>query len=363
MSASSARAWDGIVVIVLTLLGWSSIPLFLRHFAHLVDPWTSNGWRYGFSALIWLPVLLLGLRAGTLPPGLWRAALVPSLINAAAQAVFCWAHYKIDPGLLSFGLRANIVFVTIGAAIFFAAERRIIRAPGFLLGVLMVIAGTVGTVLLGAERPRGATLDGVLLAVASGAGFAAYALAVRKWMHGVNAIKSFAAISLYTAAALVALMLALGDRAGAPALDLLHRPCLVGPIAVPGGQFTNLLVSAVIGIALGHVAYYFAINRLGLAVSAGVVQLQPFFVSLGSLALFGERLNAKQWTSGSVAIAGAVVILVVQHRQKRADVAAAPGREPAPREQAAEFADLPPDHVAAAVASEMEAPGDRPRGA
>lgn len=356
----NGRAW-GILTIVMTLLGWSSIPLFLRHFAASIDPWTSNGWRYGFSALLWAPVLVVGLSRGTLPRGLWRASLVPALINAGSQTLFCWAHYKVEPGLLSFGLRANIVFSTVGAALFFAAERRVIRAPGYLAGLAMVVGGTLGTMLLGDEPLEGASLVGVLLAVASGAGFAGYALAVRHWMHGVPAIPSFAAISLLSAIPMVALMLVAGEpRAidgstlgparpvvvttgapdalgaveppaaserfrGAGALDLIGRPVMHHgePVAVRMlgmtwgvDQFALLLISAVIGIALGHVFYYHSINTLGLAVSAAVVQLQPVFVSMGSLYLFGERLNAPQWLSGGVAVGGAVAILWTQQRLK-----------------------------------------------
>ncbi len=332
----------GVFAVVATLLGWSSIPLFLKHFAsgpQQIDSWTSNGWRYGFSALVWLPVLLLGLRGRSLPAGLWVAAVVPSVINTASQAVFCEAHYRIQPGLLSFGLRSNIVFVTIGAAVLFSAERRIIRSPGYLLGVLMVAGGTLGTILLGHDVFEGATLSGVVMAIASGAGFAGYALAVRHFMHGINAIQSFAAISLYTAVGMVGLMLFLGRDAGAGAMDL------------DGTQFVLLLVSALIGIAFGHVGYYFAIQRLGLAVSAGVVQLQPFFVSLGSLWLFDEVLRPGQWASGTIAIAGAGVILFVQHRHNRSAGRGAPTEAAA---ELREFAQLPVDHVAAASEAEVE---------
>lgn len=314
----------GVVTVVMTLLGWSSIPLFLRHFADDIDPWTSNGWRYGFSALLWLPVLIHGTARGTLPRGLWAAAVVPSAVNVVSQTMFCWAHYRIDPGLLSFGLRANIVFSTIGAALFFAAERRVIRTPSYLFGLAMVVGGTTGTILLGPAL-MGATLAGVVLALASGAGFAGYALAVRRWMHGVNAIQSFAAISLLSAIPMIALMLAWGLPSadghgtfhGAVALDLLGRPVSVAGARLGIDQFALLLISAVIGIALGHVFYYHSINRLGLAVSAGVVQLQPFFVSIGSLWLFGERLSGAQWACGTVAVAGAVVILRAQQRRSR----------------------------------------------
>src|SRR4051812_2711017 len=77
----------GIVLILLTLLGWSSIPLFLRHFTqppHRIDAWTANGWRYAFSALLWAPVLITAALRRTTPRGLWRAALVPGLFNAVA---------------------------------------------------------------------------------------------------------------------------------------------------------------------------------------------------------------------------------------------------------------------------------------
>jgi drug/metabolite transporter (DMT)-like permease len=344
MTPTPDRLWarfGGSVTIAMTLVGWSSIPLFLKHFAHLIDPWTSNGWRYGFSALLWLPVLVAGKLRRTLAPGLWRAAVVPSVLNAAAQTVFCIAHYKINPGLLTFGLRSNIVFTTIGAAMFFAAERRVIRAPGFLLGIVMVVGGTAGTMLLGRDVLEGATLAGVLLAVTSGAGFAAYSLSVRHFMHGMGAIQSFAAISLYTAVATVGLMLVLGEVGGSTAWALLDQPAAVGLITMPGGQFTMLLLSAVIGIALGHVFYYYSIARLGVAVSAGVVQLQPFLVAVASLWLFDERLTGGQWAAGGVAVAGAAVVLWAQHRARRADH---------------EYEDLPPDHVVAAVEGEHRAP-------
>jgi len=296
----------GVVMIVMTLLGWSVVPLFLKHFSHSIDPWTSNGWRYGFSAFMWAPVLLLAAARNRLPPGLWKAAIVPSVFNTLGQVFFTWAHYKIDPGLLTFGLRVQIVCVAAGAFLLFPSERRLIRSPGFLFGAAMVTAGTIGTALLTREATSPTHVAGVLMAVASGALFAAYALAVRKWMHGMHPVLAFSAISQYTAAGMIALMLVLGTRSGLTALDL------------SGGQFALLLFSAVIGIALGHVFYYTSIARLGVAVSSGVIQLQPFVVTAASAAIFGERLTGAQLVSGVVAVGGAALILLTQHRLNRA---------------------------------------------
>lgn len=302
-----------IFLIVSTLIGWSAVPLFLKHFSHSIDAWTSNGWRYGFSALLWAPLLVFGAMRGSLPVGLWRAALVPSVFNCAGQVCFTWAHYKIDPGLLTFGLRMQIVFVAVGAFMLFPTERRVIRTRSYLLGVATVFGGTLGTILLAPAVVKGSTSDiptsvyllGVALAIGAGLFFACYALAVRHYMHGVRSTTAFAAISQYTAAAMVLLMLLLGDRHGAAAAEL------------PGGQIALLLLSAIIGIALGHVFYYAAIARLGVAISSGVVQLQPVLVTAASAVLFGETMTVPQLVCGGIAILGAAAMLSVQQSLSR----------------------------------------------
>ena len=298
------------LTVVLTVTGWSSVPLFLRHFADAIDPWTSNGWRYGFSALVWLPVILAAMWRSRMPRGLWKAAIVPSIVNAAGQVCFTYAHYVIDPALLTFGLRSQLVFVAVGAWIMFPRERAVIRTPGYLIGAAMLIVGMIGVLLMddsaghsgeaGVRGSSAAHLLGVLLAVGSGMLFAAYGLSVRKYMHGVNPVLAFATICQYTAAALVILMLVWGNEHGATALRL------------PADQIVWLLISALIGIAIGHVFYYISIARLGVAVTAGVLQLQPFLVAIGSMSLFGERLTTWQWIGGCIAVSGALLMLFMQ---------------------------------------------------
>lgn len=297
----------GVITIVLTLVGWSSVPLFIRHFAESIDIWTSNGWRYGFSAFLWLPVVVWGLAKAGLPAGIWKKSVVPSVVNAIGQVAFAWSFYKIDPATATFGLRTQIVFVAVGAYLLFPSERRLLRDPRMWAGMGMVAVGVGGTIYFGHGLPRGDQAMGVVLAIASGFFFAAYGLAVRHFMHGFHPVTAFAVISQYTAMAMVALMLALGERRGMTALDL------------PTGQFVLLLVSAIIGIALGHVFYYISIARLGVAVSSGVIQLQPFMVSLGQTALGWQSLSLLQWGSGIIAVAGAIVMLTVQGLLTRGD--------------------------------------------
>ncbi len=343
---STQAAWNrcgGMVMVIMTLIGWSSVPLFIKHFAAHIDVWTSNGWRYGFSALLWLPVLIWGLRRHSLPGGIWKRALVPSVFNSIGQVAFAWAHYKIDPGLLTFALRTQIVFVAIGAAILFIPERRIIRSRGFIIGILLVLGGTMTTVALDDGFGQQTTTFGIILALISGACFAGYALSVRHYMHGTHPLIAFSVISQYTAAAMLGLMFALGERQGLMAL------------AMSSSQIALLLLSAIIGIALGHVFYYASIGRLGVAVSSGVIQLQPVLVSVASVFLFpNAALSPIQWAAGLLAIAGAGTILYMQHHL-RVIAPAAPARTeavtPTAAPDTAEFDTLPPDHVAAATAA------------
>lgn len=330
-ASSSPRAHlVGVATIVATLASWTSIPLFLKHFTTHIDGWTANGWRYGASALIWLPALFVAYARNRVPPGLWRAALIPSLYNAVAQACFGLAPYHVDPGLMTFSLRFQIVFVAVGAAIMFAPERRVIRSPLFILGLFLVVGGTMATL---AFKPGGlgsGTRLGVGLSIASGLFYAGYALSVRRWMVHMPPITAFAAVSQYTAILLILPMFFLGGGGG----------YLVGggeALNLSGGRMALLILSAIIGIGIGHTLYFFSIGRLGLAVSAGVVQLQPITVSIASLFLFGERLTALQWTTGISAIAGAAVMLYAQQRLRRADGAAAAGRAPAGSKSPAEL--------------------------
>ena len=226
-------------------------------------------------------------------------------MSTAGQVTFVWAHYKIDPGLLTFGLRSQMIFVAVGAYALFPPERPVIRSWSYLIGLVALMGGTSGALLLGEEKIQGAHAMGIILAVISGMLFAGYGLAVRKYMERFNSVVSFAAISQYTAAAMLILMLFIGEDLG------------WGAARLPGTQLFLLLLSAVIGIAVGHVLYYISIARLGVAVSAGVLQLHPFFVAVGSLLLFHERLTVLQWIGGCVAVAGALLMLSVQQRLSR----------------------------------------------
>jgi len=304
--ARSIPRWEGVTVLLVTLACWCSVPLFLRHLSGYVDHWSNNGWRYGASALFWLPAVAWGFAHGTLPGSIWRAVLVPAVANAAAQVCFTAAHGYVSPGVLTFAMRLQLVAVAAGAYLLFPAERRTIRSPRYLCGIALLLAGIAGVLLAGDDLFHGATAQGVLLALGAGFGYGAYALTVRRFMSRFHPVQAFGVIALYTAAALVACMLAFGKDRGLCVLDLAPR------------EMWYMGISAFVGIALGHVLYYTAIDRLGVAATTGVLQLQPFIVSAGSAMLLGEALQGGQWAAGLVAVAGAALVLSAQRANESA---------------------------------------------
>ncbi len=317
----------GVFYVVVTLVGWSSVLLFLRHLAPFIDAWTANGWRYGMCALVLFPVLLAkyagdrsqaadrSLRrprpnrpttsAGALPPDIWRRALAPAVFNCLGQICFGFSIYYIEPGLAAFLLRVALISATFGAFVLFADERALLRSRIFWSGMALVAAGAVGTVCLGSAPIAGATLTGILLGSSSGAFFGLYGVSVRYTMRGVPPLYSFALISTYTAAVMIGLMFWFGDARGTKVFNL------------PMRELSFLVFSAFLGIAVGHIFYYAAIARLGVAIAGAVVQLAPFLTGAASVVIFGEHMSRGQWLSGIMLVLGGIVLLRAERDRPR----------------------------------------------
>lgn len=327
MAEGSPSRASGVWLIVLTLLSWASVPLFLRDFADWgIDPFASNGWRYLISAVFWLPLLLVVSARGKMPAGLLKAAIVPVCFNIAGQTAFAWGPTLLEPGFFSFVFRVQIVFVMIGAWLLFPAERALLRSPIFWTGAVLVVLGSVGLMLFrdqqlamaGVSEKVGIKGDtfwlGVGVSLLAGVLFAGYGLSVRYYVSKYTPVVSFGIICQFTAIGMVVLMLLFARNHGADVQAL-------GPV-----QWGKLLASAFIGIAISHVMYYASLRRLGVSTSVGIIQLQPIVTALGSLAVFGERLNAPQWMSGIVGVLGAMIMLaagaIIQKRAKADELAA-----------------------------------------
>ena len=283
--------------LLLTLLCWSSVPLFLRHLANHVDFWTNNAWRYGASAIFWLPALVWAVWHRRLPRTIWRDALIPSLANILGQTAFTAAFHEMNPGLVTFGLRTQLVWVALGAYLMVPSERAIITSRRYLLGAVVLVGGTVAILMGGDASLAGFNVKGTALSILCAMGYAMYGLGVRRWMGQYHPVIAFAVICQQTAIGLIVLMLFFGRDHGSYVPDL------------DSEILTHLAISAFIGIAIGHIFYYISIARLGVVITSGVLQLQPFLVTAASFLVFGELFQWWQWVAGAIAVVGAYLML------------------------------------------------------
>ena len=286
---------------LLALFFWAVVPLMLVHFTRWVDPWTANGARYFFAASFWFPFVVRTLR-GMAPRergAVWRAALVPAAAHCAAQVFFGLAPYHNNATMLNFGCRLSIPFATLFGFWLLPSERPLMKAPLFWAG----LACALGGFLLMFENGFGTdstSATGMLLLAGFAATWGLYAVFVRRNLAGYPPHLAYGVVSLLTGAPLVALMFRFGDWRAL--LDL-------APF-----QWGWLVLSALLGLTLGHLFYYRAIRTLGPIASEGSMLLIPFQTAILAHFWLGDRLSPAQWAAGGVLILGCTLLLRARFR-------------------------------------------------
>lgn len=278
------------------LFFWAVVPLMLEHFTHLIDPWTANGVRYFFAAAFWLPFVIRALcRMG--PPArraAWAAALAPAAAHCTAQVFFGMAPYYNNATMLNFGCRLSIPFATLFGFWLLKSERPLACSPVFWTGLLCALAGFLLMFAngLGTDTTSAA---GMWLLLGFAVTWGLYVVFVRRNLADYPAHLAYGLVSLLTCVPLLGLMFAAGDWHG------LFR--------LAGLQWLWLLLSALIGLTLGHVFYYRAIRVMGPIASEGGMLLIPFQTAVLAHFLLGERLATAQWLAGVLLIAGCVLLI------------------------------------------------------
>ncbi len=316
MSSASKRL-DGIdpvatSAILGVLLCWSSTPLWIKYFTGYFDPFSQNVFRYFFAILFWMPFLIRRHVRGGVPRYVWVFALFPAVPNMIMQTFWAWSLYYLDAGVMALLARTGVIWSTMLSMVFFADERGLLRSKRFWTGLTCGMCGAVGVLVLKpgflhalrtADMSVRLTLIGALMVTSATALWSVYAVMVRLKMRGVDPRIAFATIASETTLGLAIIAVVFG------------KPFQI--VNVPLGVVGMVAASGWICIALAHVFYYTAIQRIGVAVPSAVLQLTPFAVLTGSYFLFGERFSAGQLGAGVVLVMGAGLALWAQDRVRR----------------------------------------------
>jgi drug/metabolite transporter (DMT)-like permease len=76
-----------------------------------------------------------------------------------------------------------------------------------------------------------------------------------------------------------------------------------------------VLVSGVIGIALAHVFYYAALQRIGATIQSIILLTLPFSVLALSVVVFREPVVVRQWAWGLALVAGAALATLAKRKK------------------------------------------------
>lgn len=323
MSSGPRGRLDGIACLAIagTLVCWSSTPIWIKYLADYFDPFSQNLYRYAFALLFWLPFLVLRQWTGRVPRSVWALAIAPTVANTLMQTFWAWSLYYLDAGVMALLARTTVIWSALLSIAVFADERRLARSGRFWIGLLCGLIGAVGVLAYKpgfnvwdrvATSTDQKTLIGAVMVLVAAFLWSVYAVMVRLTMRGTDPRTAFAVIALETTAGCAAIAVACGT-----------------PDHVLQVPWRVILVTALSGwicIALAHVCYYTAIQRIGVAVPAAVLQLTPFAVVCLSYFIFRERFTSGQLAGGVVIVLGSALALWAQGQLgPRATGAAEPG--------------------------------------
>lgn len=295
MTLSRADLKNGVASLAACILIFATVPTLLKSFTESLDAWTVNTFRYGIAALVWAPFVWVHRRetmAGR--PSLWKAALIPAAANLGAQTGWAWAPYYNDATVISFVVRSSFAFTILFSFWLLREERAVVRRPAFWVAFGGIALGVVAMYWGGLELGN-ITRVGVSILIADAAMWGLYAVCVRRFLGAYTARLAFGVISLYTAGVLLLIGLWLGDWSRVPD---------VAPM-----MWASLVLSALLGIALGHVLLYRAIGIVGPIVTEGAFSLVPFAAASFAMWTLGEQLSGLQWFGGVVLVASSYLLV------------------------------------------------------
>lgn len=270
---------------------WATGPVLIKYLAGHMDSWTQNALRYSVACLFWLPFLVYSIARGGLDGSPWRRAILPSIVNVITQSLWAAGFYYIDPAFITLLTNTSVLWVVAFSLLLFVEERPLARSPRFWLSFLLSIVGIAGVVCFKENFTAAGTVIGIVIALAEAFMWGIYTISVRVAFRGTDPRSSFAIMSIYTVAELWICSFILGE------------PQRALEIGVPA--WGAIVVSGITAIALAHVLFYTAIQRIGTTIPTLVILVQPFVVFSLSSVVFHERLNGIQLLFGVLLLSGA----------------------------------------------------------
>ncbi len=310
----------GILCLVLAIVFWSFTGIFVKHLSFQgLHGDVQNLFRYLSATLgLWVLVLSLFGREAIAALRRWRTFLAPALINCVFQVAMVSALYKksIYPGFNALLNKSSVIFAVVLAFILFRDERRTIVSWRYLAGCAVAIAGMVGVVMFG-ERAQADFKEGVFLVILAAFLWACYTVAMKGVVTVTRPLISFAIVASYTTLFFIVLA------------SLRSRPSQF--LEISTRDQVIVVVSGLLCISAAHSLYFRAVERLGVAVCASFLLVQPLSTGILSATLLDETFRLPQLFMGALLLGGTYLVVLAGPRRVR-ELSAGPGPTDTPKQ-------------------------------
>jgi drug/metabolite transporter (DMT)-like permease len=277
-----------LAAVVMWGINFSFIKIALRE----LSPNAFNGWRISLTAVGFLVLLALSGQGFRVPRrDFWKLLLLGVAGNAVYQAIFIHGASQTSAASSSLILSTSPIFVALLSAVL--GIERIHWAAW--LGIFVSVAGLfiVITANAGGLRLSGTDMRGDALIL----------LGTIFWAVGTVLAKPF--LETMTPLKYSAITVALGALFYIP--TTMKDMLAVSYGAVSLKAWLCLVLSALFGLIIGYLIWYYSVRRVGNARTAAYNNLTPIFTALFAAWLLGERLSLIQAVGAVVILAGVYV--------------------------------------------------------
>jgi drug/metabolite transporter (DMT)-like permease len=275
----------------------------MKYFSGFMDPWTMNMYRYGTAALCYIPFLVYFKRKGLLTRRIFILSLFPTVVNSIAQVLWAMSVFYLESGFIAMFIQTSVIWSTAASFLFFKDERPLMKIPGFWIGTLLTFGSFIGLSVTELDLAKSSSVTGLIIILACSIFWGLYPVSVKMNMKGVDSRLSFGLICTNTAAVLIVG----GCLKGNPGIIM----------SLSAKTFSLLILSAVAGIAVSHVAYYHALTSIGVVVTINITMATPFYTLVLSSIFLKEKITLAKLLFGLGIIAGIFLITFVRHRTFR----------------------------------------------
>ncbi|MFC1479781.1 DMT family transporter [Planctomycetota bacterium] len=282
---------------------WGTVPVFMKYLTGYMDSWTMNMYRYGVAASLYIPFLAYYWKKGLLTRRLFVLSLYPTSVNIIGQILWAVSPYYLDPGLMGIFIKTSVIWSTASSFLFFKDERPLMKIPGFWIGTLLTFGSFIGMSVTELNLSEKASVTGLIVILTCSVFWGLYPVAVKMTLKKTNPMLSFGLICINTSVVLIIL----GCLKGEP-----------GVITdIPLKAVSILIVSAIIGIALSHIAYYIALNAIGVVASTNITMATPLYTLILASIFLNVDITSGKIIFGAGIIAGVFLVTFIRHRINR----------------------------------------------